>query len=306
MVSILTFLLPVFNFLVCMKYLLLLTLMLTSGMLIAQNPSCCSQAEGKKECENKAVMAFANFAEEEDFQNMHPDPKPISFKEKGAMITFPTRDDQEASAYMVNGADESKQYLFVIHEWWGLNDHIKAEADRLHKELGGEIHVIALDLYNGEVATTRQKASELMQNVDPVVARAVIGGAMDMVGQEAEVATIGWCFGGGWSMQTALELGNQAVGCVIYYGMPEQDVDRLANLETDVLGIFASKDEWINEEVVQTFKMNMESAGKNLTYEVFDAHHAFANPSRDVFDEESAKVANQMAVGFLLKSYGIE
>ena len=290
-----------------MKYLLLLVLVLSGSFVIAQNPSCCASAEEKKNCENKAVMAFANFAGEEDFRNMHPDPKPLKgLEEKGAMITYMTRDDQEAQAYMVNGAEGGDRYLFVIHEWWGLNDHIKAEADRFHEELGGEIHIIALDLYNGNVATTREEASALMQGVDPEHARANIQGLIDMIGQEAKVATIGWCFGGGWSLQTTLELGNQAAGCVIYYGMPEEDVDRLVGLEADVLGIFASKDKWINEEVVTTFDQNMKTAGKNLRYEIFDAHHAFANPSRDIYNEEAATVANEMTIDFLEKKLGIK
>jgi carboxymethylenebutenolidase len=56
------------------------------------------------------------------------------------------------------------------------------------------------------------------------------------VGNKAKVFTIGWCFGGGWSLQTALLGGNQVVGCVMYYGMPEADVNKLKTLHCDVIG----------------------------------------------------------------------
>lgn len=289
-----------------MKYFLLLTLVFFSGMTFSQNPSCCASAEGEKGGENKAVMAFASFAEDDSFQNMHPDPKPLNAEDQaGEMVEFETSDGFETKAYYVKGEEGGSKYLFVIHEWWGLNDHIKAESDRLHEELGGDVHVIALDMYEGMVATTKEGASKLMQSVDVERARGVIGGAIAFAGQEAEVATIGWCFGGGWSMQTTLELGNQAAGCVIYYGMPEDDLDRLNTLEADVLGIFASKDKWINDEVVAKFAENMEAAGKNLQYEVFDAEHAFANPSRDSFSEGAANEANSMAVDFIKRALGL-
>ncbi len=276
-------------------------------MAMAQNPSCCATVKGEKNDENKSVMAFASFAEDNDFQNMHPTPKSLQgVVQSGEMITFASRDGQEAQAYFIKGKEGSEKYLFVIHEWWGLNDHIKAEADRLHKELGGTVNVVALDLYNGMVATTRTAAGKLMQSVDPVHARDVIGGAIDMAGENAEISTIGWCFGGGWSLQATIELGSQAAGCVIYYGMPEDDVDRLVTLEADVLGIFAAKDEWINGDVVQKFADNMETAGKNLKFEVFDANHAFANPSRDVYDEGAATEANAMALKFLKQSLDVK
>lgn len=276
-------------------------------MAFAQSPTCCAAGDGEAKGENNSVMAFASFAEDGDFREMHPNPKPLSgASQAGEMITLDSRNGDKSRAYYVKGEEGGNKFLFVIHEWWGLNDHIKAEADRLHQELGGSVHVIAVDLYEGMVATTKEAASKLMQNVDPVIAREVIGGAIDFAGENAEISTIGWCFGGGWSLQTTLELGSQAAGCVIYYGMPEDDVDRLVTLETDVLGIFASKDEWINGNVVQTFADNMEAAGKNLRFEVFDANHAFANPSRDVYNEDATNEANSMALDFLKKSLGVK
>jgi len=273
----------------------------------AQSPSCCEDPKNITKTGDLAVASFASFGDDPAFRKMHPNPKPLKAGEMaGEMITFEAREGEEAQAYYVKGNAESKQYLFVIHEWWGLNEHIKNEADRLHEELGGDIHVIALDMYDGMVATTRDKASQLMQSVEAERARAIIVGAQMLAGEEAQICTIGWCFGGGWSLQATLEVGEQAAGCVMYYGMPEEDVDRLATLNADVLGIFASEDQWINEEVVTNFNQHMQEAGKDLTYKIFNAHHAFANPSKDIFDADAANEANAMAIEFLKKSFELE
>jgi carboxymethylenebutenolidase len=83
-------------------------------------------------------------------------------------------------------------------------------------------------------------------------------------GPKAHIATIGWCFGGGWSLQTSLLAGKKAVACVMYYGMPEQDVNKLKTLNADVLGNFANKDQWINPKVVAKFDADMKAAGKKV------------------------------------------
>lgn len=290
-----------------MKQFLFLLFVCMGAHTMAQSPSCCEDPKNVTKTGDLAVANFASFGDDPQFRNMHSAPKPVNAGEMaGEMITFEAREGAEAQAYYVKGGADSKKYLFVIHEWWGLNDHIKQEVDRLHRELGDDVHVIALDMYDGMVATTRDKASQLMQSVEGERARAIIVGAQNLAGEDAEICTIGWCFGGGWSLQASLEVGEQAKGCVLYYGMPEEDVDRLANLNADVLGIFASKDQWINEEVVTNFDQRMGEAGKELTYKIFDADHAFANPSKDIYDEAAANEANGMALEFLKKSFELE
>jgi len=187
--------------------------------------------------------------------------------------------------------------VLVVHEWWGLNDYIKQESERLSDELG--VNVIALDLYDGKVATTREDASKYVQSVKTDRAMGIIHGAYDYVGANAKILTIGWCFGGGWSLQTAIEGGKQVVGCVIYYGMPEKDVDRLKKLNCDVIGFFASKDNFINPQIVDEFKQNMQKAGKNVTTYEYDADHGFANPSNPIYNKEATEDAHTKAIAFL-------
>ncbi|MDQ2752691.1 MAG: dienelactone hydrolase family protein, partial [Bacteroidota bacterium] len=188
-------------------------------------------------------------------------------------------------------------YLFVIHEYWGLNDYVKQQSERLSNELG--MNVLALDLYDGKVTSNHDSAAKLMQSVDNNRAINIIKGAYSYAGSNAKVFTLGWCFGGGWSLQAALLGGSQIKGCVMYYGMPEKDVARLKTLNCDVIGFFGKKDQWINPEVVKQFEENMKAAGKKVTTFEYDANHAFANPSNPVYNKEATADANAKASAFI-------
>lgn len=93
--------------------------------------------------------------------------------------------------------------------------------------------------------------------------------------------------------------GKQAVGCVMYYGMPEKDVERLKTLKCDVLGLFAGREKWISPEVVAQFEKNMATAGKKVQTKIFDAEHGFANPSNPQHDVAASTDAYQRALTYL-------
>lgn len=250
-------------------------------------------------CHVPATEEFAAFAKDAEFLKAHKDPKRLIFRsEKGKTITFATPDGKTGSGYAFENATPTKNYLFVIHEWYGLNAHIKSESEKLFNDLEN-VNVIALDIYDGEVADNSRDAGRLMQGVKTSRAEAIILGAMAHAGKDASIYTIGWCFGGGWSLQASLLAGDQAAGCVMYYGMPEKDVEKLKKLRTDVLGIWAGKEQWINPKVVTEFEANMEAAGKQLSSNSYEAGHGFANPSNPVYDAESSADAYAKTLRFL-------
>lgn len=194
------------------------------------------------------------------------------------MITFKTTDGKEASGYLLMAKKKTNNWVFVFQEWWGLNDHIKREAEQLYLDLGN-VNVLALDMYDGKLATTPADAGKYMGEFKQDRGNAIVKGAIAYVGKNAKIATVGWCFGGGQSMQASLTAERQAVACVIYYGMPEGDVSRLKKLNCDVLAIWPTQDKWINKEVMDKFEADMKTAGKKLTIKAYEADHAFANPS---------------------------
>ena len=240
---------------------------------------------------------MAEFADEKEFKEAHEVPEKIDLEAKGEMITFDTPDGATGSAYAIQ-RENATNFLFVIQEWWGLNDHIKQEADRLAAAMG-DVTVLALDMYDGKVADNREDAGKYMQSVQQERAEAIVNGAIAMAGTDARIATIGWCFGGGWSLRASILAKEQAAGCVMYYGMPVDNAAALAPLNADVLGIFAEKDGWITPEVVTNFEALAKATGKNLAVHQFDADHGFANPSSPRYKQEAAQEANQLALDFL-------
>ena len=252
-----------------------------------------------------ATEVFAMLATDKDFSGGHDAPLPYEFKGAGNMIEFKTADGSTAKGFEIKSAKPSNKYLFVIHEWWGLNDYIKKEAATFAAEMPG-VNVIAVDLYDGKLATTPEEAGKYMGEVKTERAVAILKGAQAYAGPKAQFASIGWCFGGGWSLQEALLGGKQTVGCVMYYGMPEKDVAKLKTLNTDVLGIFATQDKWINPEVVGQFKKDMAAAGKKVTVESYDADHAFANPSNPKFKKDDAAKAHGQALAYLRGKFKVK
>ena len=274
-----------------MKKLLLFALIIScSAVAFGQSKMAC--------CKQSATQQFAMLASNKKFVMSHPKPLPIHFQSSiGKPITYSTPDGRTADAYELKAKTPTRNYILVIHEYFGLNDYVKKESEQIYNDLGN-VNIIDLDLYDGKSSTDRAEAAKLMQGVKDDRADAIIKGAIAYAGPKAHIATLGWCFGGGWSLQASLLAGNQAVACVMYYGMPEQDVNRLKTLHTDVLGNFANLDQWINTKVVAKFAEDMKAAGKKLYLHQYDANHAFANPSSPSSNPVAAADAYKNTIAF--------
>jgi carboxymethylenebutenolidase len=274
-----------------MRITFILTFFLVSLTSFAQ--------DGITICHTSSTEKFAVFASNKDFNAQHPVPgKYIHVSQEGGkMITFKTPDGQTASGYLIEAKQKTNNWIFVFQEWWGLNEYIKRQTEILYKDLGN-VNIIALDMYDGKVTADRTEASNYMQQFKQVRGNSIVQGALDYAGKNARVGTIGWCFGGGQSLIASITAGKQAVGGVIYYGMPVDDVNELKKLNCDILGIFASREKYITQEIVKKFEDNMKAAGKNLTVKNYDAEHGFANPSNAIYDKPSSEDAWKHTLAF--------
>lgn len=274
-------------------FYILILIILSMGLTNSQDKSCCKTSAS----EMSAIDKFASFGDEKEFRDAHPLPEPfILANAQGTMITFNTPDGKTANAYEVKSSGTSGKYILMFHEWYGLNDYIKKEADELQSQLG-DVTVLVLDLYDGKVAQNNEEASSYVKQVSKERALNIIKGAVTY-SNSTQIGTIGWCFGGGWSLQSAIELGDKCKACVMYYGMPEGDISRLEMIKAPVLGIFGNLDQNITPAVVSKFQENMKSINKPLTVYTYDAVHAFANPSNPKHDPEATKDAKEKTLKF--------
>ncbi|KKD39991.1 MAG: dienelactone hydrolase family protein [Limnoraphis robusta] len=220
-------------------------------------------------------------------------------------VTYGRLNNQDLVGYLARPteAKESLPALIVIHEWWGLNDNIKSMTSRL----AGEGYVaLAVDLYGGEVADNPEKARELVtaarNNEQPL--KNNIRQAYQYLSQDKKapkIASIGWCFGGTWSLNTALLFPEELDATVIYYGGGiETNPNQLKALKMPILGIFAELDNNPSVETVRQFEAALKQVGKSPEIYIYEnADHAFANPSGTRYNAEAAEDAWKKTITFL-------
>jgi carboxymethylenebutenolidase len=168
--------------------------------------------------------------------------------------------------------------VVLIHEWWGLNDQIKQSAQVLASH---GYRVLAVDLYNGKVATQPSDAQKLVGTVTPATSVPNMRAAANYLRSSgsASIGSYGWCFGGGQSLQLALsEEPLDAV--VIYYGQLVTEPQKLSSIDAPVLGIFGAQDQSISVSQVQQFNASLSQADVEHDVIIYEGvGHAFANPS---------------------------
>jgi carboxymethylenebutenolidase len=269
---------------------LLVLLAIGSKNAYAQTPACCVKPTAS------GLMALA---QTEAFAKAHEAPAPFAYGDKrGSEITFQTLDGKKGKAYYVSAPEATNRALIIFHEWWGLNDYIRREADRWQDSLGA-IDVYAIDLYDGVVASTVEEAGKLSGAVDKKRADVLIKGLLAKIGRDYQVSTLGWCMGGSFAFRAAVLAEKQAAGCVMYYGFPEKDAKNISPLQTDVLYIHGTLDKFITVADVAQFKQAVETGDRKITVVSTEADHAFANPSNPHYEAKLAAEVEQHALKFL-------
>lgn len=191
--------------------------------------------------------------------------------------------------------------VILIHEWWGLNDNVRAMANRL---AGEGYMVLAVDLYNGDVAESREAARQLMLEVveDRELAEDNIRSAYQFLQTAGapRIGSMGWCFGGGWSLNTAQLFPDELAASVIYYGQVTDDEDKLRAVSAPILGLFGAADTGISVESVEGFRGALKRLRKEHEIHIYPGvGHAFANPTGQNYNAEAAEDAWRKTLEFL-------
>ena len=179
-------------------------------------------------------------------------------------VSYPSGDETvQAVLYTPEGKGPFPG-IVVIHEWWGLNDWVKEQASKLASQ--GYV-ALAIDLYRGKVATTPEQAHEIMRGVPEDRALQDLRAAVAFLESQANVkknriGAIGWCMGGGYSLDVALQ-GPTLAADVINYGHLATTKESLEKIHAPVLGIFGGKDQGISVDDVKKFEQGLEGNGKD-------------------------------------------
>ncbi len=213
---------------------------------------------------------------------------------------------KDVKGFLARPADNEKHPAVVlIHEWWGLNDNIRENARQFAK-LG--YVALAVDLYQGRVTTNPEDAGKFaggvsknrgpaFENLKQAVAY-LRGRSTNVIPQR--IASVGWCFGGGWSYQMAKnDLGVKAT--VIYYGWfnPKDD---LSKMRATIIGHFGENDRSIKVDDVRAFQARLKTLnGDHEIYIYPNAGHGFAKPGRKRYNKEGAEDAWKRTKAFLKK-----
>jgi carboxymethylenebutenolidase len=288
------------------KMNVLVALLATSLLLSACNQSAPPPDAAELEAGRENVEAMAG---EHARDNTEPSPAAAIAPARDVIsdprLPYAESGDELVYGYFSAPSDvfEPLPALIVIHEWWGLNDNVRAMADRL---AGEGYMVLAVDLYGGKTAATPEEARALMLEVveDPEPAKDNIRAAYEFLTTTGapRVGSLGWCFGGGWSLNTALLFPDDLDASVIYYGRVTDDEDKLRPINTPILGLFAADDTGIKVESVEAFRAALERLRKDHEVHIYPGvGHAFANPTGSNYNAAAAEDAWAKTTEFLAR-----
>ena len=244
-----------------------------------------------------------------------PSPSPAVVRPDGPhaveteTVAYATIDGKAVDGFLARPKDGRKggPALVVIHEWWGLNDNVREMAKQFASH---GYTTLAVDLYGGHAATTPDQAQALMKQTMANTAAAAdnLKQAYAYLHEKrgaAKVGVLGWCFGGGWSLQTGLLLPGKIDAVVMYYGRPELDRAELSKLQAPLLGHFGEADQAIPVASVRQFEALLHELKKDATIHYYaGAGHAFANPSGTSYVKKAADEAWERTLAFLKKHLG--
>jgi carboxymethylenebutenolidase len=225
---------------------------------------------------------------------------------KTEMVKLPSGKDTIEGYLAVPDKPGRYPAVIVIHEWWGLNDWVKEQTQKI-AELG--YVALAVDLYRGKTATTPEEAHELMRGLPQDRAVRDLQAGYDYLATRKDVgghvAAIGWCMGGGYALQLAIHQPRLAA-CVVNYGALPTDPNDIQQIAAPVLGNFGAEDHGITPADVKAFQKTLSGLGRYVDIKIYDgAGHAFENPNNEKgYRPEDAADAWARTVVFLKKTIG--
>lgn len=216
---------------------------------------------------------------------------------KTATLSFDTTNGPTTAFVAIPDAGGGENAVILVHEWWGLNEHIKDIASRYAAE---GFTAIAPDLYRGPVLTDPKEAGKAMHDLQIADGVDTIRCAIEAARSEYGIKRFGisgYCMGGTFALRSACEIEAVDAAAAFYGDVPDEEV--LAKLHAPTLFISGTRDAWITPEKVAAMEEVATRLALPLTSLKYEADHAFFNDTRpDVYDEKSARDAWRVVTDF--------
>ena len=185
--------------------------------------------------------------------------------------------------------------VVVLHEWDGVVPQTREVTERVAAE---GFTAVALDLYDGESATSDEEAARLQRRIlsDPEAAAARVGGAVEALRRSghAKVAAMGFCTGASLALLTSAT--SRLDAAVAFYGIFEDHAER--KMTNPVLVHLAEHEEYYPS--VDRFRAWFDGMS-NVTIHVYPGtRHAFFDETVPThFDAPAAALSWERTVAFL-------
>ena len=232
---------------------------------------------------NKPTENTENEAVQEEIAEVPSTPEVV-----GEEVSYQI-DGQTLKGYLAYDKNQKgpRPGILVVHEWWGHDEYTRSRARQL-AELG--YTALAVDMYgDGKTADHPDDAGKFSQEVfsNIEVGMARFNAGVELLKEHettnpAQIAAIGYCFGGGIVLHMARS-GADLNGVVSFHGsLGTQSPAQEGTVKAAVLVCHGADDPFVKPEDVEAIKVEMSDAGVDFTFKSYEgAVHSFTNPEAD-------------------------
>jgi len=221
------------------------------------------------------------------------------------IIEFQTLDGNKARAYYVPSDSATGNVLIIYHDLMGLTTDVKKEAQKW-KAMLGNIDVYAIDMYDGKMTYDRNLEPKYREELNTKHTDNITRGLLSKIGPDKRIITMGWGVGGRRAFRAAMIAGNQTVGCIMYYSVPEKEDKNIRGLNGDVLYNWASGDKYVQKAFVDDFGRKVQDNKRKFEMHVLNADPGFAYPYDPSHDALATAEADRYSLVFIKAKFQIE